>query len=247
LRNFGRTTKRPVSDTPSVTPTAMTETPVFEERKDAIEVPKTPVQVLLSGPLNPAISADAPTMSKPPNATILISEEGSPGYMVVYRSLASACHNNIEALESAMPMWLAEYLLLNLSPPMPPPVKVSFVLVPWSKDHEAEPLPELLNTQQSKLTANRNLRIRKILGHVQDRLERMSTSSRAGSIRSSVDGLPGRNVHNPSRPQADELYELLCNDTILPMNMALGAVRQYVWKSSAELVLVYRRKKRLSA
>jgi len=45
-----------------------------------------------------------------------------------------------------MPLWLAEYLLLNQSPPMPPPVKVSFVLVPWNKDQDAEPLPELLNT-----------------------------------------------------------------------------------------------------
>ena len=127
-------------------------------------------------------------MSKPPNATILISEEGSPSYTVVYRSLASSCHDNIEALENAMPLWLAEYLLLNQSPVMPPPMKVSFVLVPWNKDQDAEPLPELLNTyafsfllhclgfvftffsfpcrQQSKLTANRNLRIRKILCHV---------------------------------------------------------------------------------
>ena len=85
-------------------------------------------------------------MSKPPNATILISEEGSPSYTVLYRSLASGCHDNIEALENAMPLWLAEYLLLNQSPVMPPPIKVSFVLVPWNKDQDAEPLPELLNT-----------------------------------------------------------------------------------------------------
>lgn len=85
-------------------------------------------------------------MSKPPNATILISEEGLPSYTVVYRSLVSSCHDNIEALRKVIPMWLAEYLLLNQIPPMPPPVKVSFVLVPWNRDPDVETLPELLNT-----------------------------------------------------------------------------------------------------
>jgi len=113
---------------------------------DVIDIPKTPVQILLSGPLSPATSSDAPTMSKPPNATILISEEGSSSYTTVCRSSVSGCLENIEALENAMPLWLAEYLLLNQSPPMPPPVKVSFVLVPWNKDQDAEALPELLNT-----------------------------------------------------------------------------------------------------
>jgi WD repeat-containing protein 48 len=52
----------------------------------------------------------------------------------------------MEALEKVMPMWLAEYLLLSQIPPNPPPVKVSFVLIPWNKDPDIEPLPELLNT-----------------------------------------------------------------------------------------------------
>lgn len=70
--------------------------------------------------------------------------------------------------------------------------------------------------------------------------------SRAPSIISSIEGFPVRNPHSPSRPLAEEIYELLCNDTVLPLGMTLAAVRQYVWKSSAELVMVYRRKKRVS-
>jgi WD repeat-containing protein 48 len=81
-----------------------------------------------------------------------------------------------------------------------------------------------------------------VLFQVYDRLDRISTSSRAESIRSSVDG---NHPHSPSRPP-EELYELLCNETTLPLGMTLAAVRQYVWKSSAELVLVYRRKKKPS-
>lgn len=71
----------------------------------------------------------------------------------------------------------------------------------------------------------------------------MSNRSRAPSVRSSVDGQPVRHPQSPTRPQAEELYELLCNDAIMPLGMTLAAVRQYVWKSSAELVLVYRRKR----
>lgn len=95
------------------------------------------------------MSSDAPTMSKLPNATILISEEGSPSYTVVYRGPASSCQESVETLEKVMPMWLAEYLLLNQVPPIPPPAKLSFVLVPWNKDPDVEPLPELLNTYVS--------------------------------------------------------------------------------------------------
>ena len=45
-----------------------------------------------------------------------------------------------------MPLWLAEYLLLNKLPPAAPLAKLSFILLPWNKDPEVEPLPELLNT-----------------------------------------------------------------------------------------------------
>lgn len=82
-------------------------------------------------------------------------------------------------------MWLAEYLLLNQTPPLAPLTKLSFTLLPWNKDPDVEPLPELLNayvtpllfqselltwfflnSSQSKLTASRYLRIRKIMYHV---------------------------------------------------------------------------------
>ena len=42
-------------------------------------------------------------------------------------------------------MWLAEFLLLNQTPPLAPLSKLSFILMPWNKDPDVEPLPELLN------------------------------------------------------------------------------------------------------
>ncbi|KAF9522883.1 hypothetical protein CPB83DRAFT_776377 [Crepidotus variabilis] len=246
LRNFGRT-KRPVSDTPLALTTPTTETPTIPE-VFVIEVAKTPLQELLSGNLSPPSSMEGPPPLFPQNTTILISEEGSPSYTTIYRGLVSHTHHDTDALETAMPMWLVEYLLLNQIPPPAAPIKVSFVLVPWNKDPDAEPLPELLNTTQSKLTASRNLRIRKILNHVQDKLDRMSSGSRAPSVRSSVDGNSPHTPHSPNsppRPRSEDAYEILCNDTLLPYGMSLAAVRQYVWKSSAELVMCYRRRKTL--
>ena len=106
---------------------------------------KTAVQQLLTSPLNPPTADDAPLQQFPPNTIVLISEEASPSYRIVYRGNVSTTHNDIDALEKGIPMWLAEYLLLNRTPPMAPLTKLSFTLLPWNKDPDVEPLPELLN------------------------------------------------------------------------------------------------------
>ena len=77
---------------------------------------------------------------------VLISEEAAPAYRVVYRGHVTSMHHDLATLEDVMPLWLAEYLLLNKIPPAAPPTKLSFILLPWNKDPDVEPLPELLNT-----------------------------------------------------------------------------------------------------
>jgi len=85
----------------------------------------------------------------PSNTTVLIAEEGTPGYSVVWRGNVGMMYMDVQALEQSMPTWLMDYLLINKLPAnsatggMP---KISFVLVPWNKDPDVEPLPELLNT-----------------------------------------------------------------------------------------------------
>lgn len=106
---------------------------------------KTAVQQLLTSPINPPSSNDAPLHPYPPNTIVLISEEASPSYTIVYRGIVSTTYNDVDALEKEIPVWLAEYLLLNQTPPLAPLAKLSFTLMPWNKDPEAEPLPELLN------------------------------------------------------------------------------------------------------
>jgi len=87
----------------------------------------------------------------PSNTTVLIAEEGTPGYNVVWRGNVGMMYMDVQALEQSMPTWLMDYILMNKLPAsssgamggMP---KISFVLVPWNKDPDVEPLPELLNT-----------------------------------------------------------------------------------------------------
>jgi len=55
--------------------------------------------------------------------------------------------------------------------------------------------------------------------------------------------------HPHPHPHAwpDDLWEISCNDTVLPPNMTLAVVRQYVWRQSGEVVLHYRRKRSAAA
>ncbi len=188
-----------------------------------------------------------------------------------------------------MPFWLLEYLLTNKVPTIPT-VKVSFILLPYpsTSPHE-EQLPELLNTyalyssdvtvtkfdcvcyasSQSKLTASRFLRVRKLTQHVrmyqfclvmilsdmssiqvQDKLERITAGSRAATAantpRSSFDARSMSSVGRPregdTRPRPEDQFEILCHDAVLPLDMTLAAVRQYIWRQSGELIMYYRRK-----
>ncbi|KAI0707436.1 hypothetical protein C8T65DRAFT_740369 [Cerioporus squamosus] len=251
LKAFGKGTRRAASETPGPTTPGgtITAAPVgaTPDEPASQSVVKTPVQVLLSGPISPPPSSEAPSLPIPPNTAILISEEAPSGWHTLYRGYVSSTANDVRQLEESMPMWLLECLLLNKVPAIPV-TKISFVLLPY-KEPDGETLPELLNTQQSKLTASRFLRVRKLTLHVQDKLEKIAGGSHSPvstvtTPRSSLDrrSLSSARAHD-SRPRADEQYEILCNDTVLPLDMTLAAVRQYVWRrQSTELVMHYRRK-----
>ncbi|KDQ58057.1 hypothetical protein JAAARDRAFT_129692 [Jaapia argillacea MUCL 33604] len=236
LRHFGKSTKR-ASDVSTVSTPGGTLGP-----GDAPATPadlRSPVQALILGPLTPPSSSEAPPLPLPLHTSIVISEEASPGWRTLYRGTISSAGFDVHSLEESMPFWLLEFLLTNRVPPIPV-TKLSFVLLPYPSRHpHEERLPELLNTAQSKLTASRFLRIRKIAYHVQDKLDRM-----AGNVghtpRSSFESSKGRD--STSRARAEDQFEILCNDYVLPLDMTLAAVRQYVWRQTAELVMHYRRR-----
>ncbi|KAF7308784.1 WD-REPEATS-REGION domain-containing protein [Mycena kentingensis (nom. inval.)] len=225
LKNIGRKRAPDVATTP-MPPTV--ETPIAEESTPDPAAAKSPIQQLLAGPLSPPSSAEAPTLGLSPHILVLIEEEAEPAFMTVYRGTVGSTGStgDLHALEEAMPIWLIEYLLLHRMPSTPPQVKLSFVLLPWiDKDNKEDHLPELLNTTQSKLTASRFLRVRKLLSHVQEKLEKLDPPA-----------------PDAPRARAEEMYEILCNEIVLPLDMSIAAVRQYVWRQSAELMMHYRKR-----
>ncbi|KAK2467551.1 hypothetical protein APHAL10511_000406 [Amanita phalloides] len=240
------TTKPPTTTSSLVLPTSTTnETrrksfdPVYKDSE------RNMVQQVFSGSISPPSSSEAPNVALPSQTVIVISEEASPNHLAVYRGTVGTTSYDLRSLEECMPLWLAAYLLQNKMPTAPPVSKVSFVLLPWvSKDPDMEILPELLNTAQSKLTASRYLRVRKLVIHVQEKLDKINasrTNSPQASPTSAVfdDKQDSMNKH---KSRAEDTYEILCNDVLLPLDMTLAAVRQYVWKSSAELKMHYRLK-----
>ena len=105
------------------------------------------IQQVLSSSLSPPSSSELPTVAFPPQTLVLISEEGSPNHLTLYRGTVASTSYDVRLLEDSMPLWLLSYLLQNRTPTMPQVSKVSFVLLPWvSKDLEVDTLPELLNT-----------------------------------------------------------------------------------------------------
>ncbi|KAK7015307.1 WD-repeats-region domain-containing protein [Favolaschia claudopus] len=229
LKSFGKSKRTADHATPAL-PTTV-ELPVVEEVAPE-PVAKTPLLQLLSGPLSPPPSSEAPTLGLSPHIPLLIEEEASPGFTTVYRGTVGSTAADIHSLESAMPMWLIEYLLLHHLPTPPPQVKISFVLLPWTGKDNEESLPELLNTQQSKLTASRFLRVRKLVAHVglivcHCRYKRNSTS------------LTLRRLMRHDRAQ--RIFMRSC------AMMFIAAVRQYVWRQSAELVMNYRTRREMAA
>jgi len=80
-------------------------------------------------------------------------------------------------------------------------------------------------------------------GQVQESLDLLSTSpERSGSLSRSSSSLDLSPEVKGTRPRSEDVFEIICNEVVLPLNISLAAVRQFVWRQSAELVMYYRRK-----
>lgn len=81
---------------------------------------------------------------------------------------------------------------------------------------------------------------------MQDKLDKINAAgSHATTPRSSLDArsLKLSRTDSEPRPRPEDHFEIVCNDTVLSMDMTLASVRQYVWRQSSELVMHYRKKK----
>ncbi|KZT03081.1 uncharacterized protein LAESUDRAFT_660442 [Laetiporus sulphureus 93-53] len=255
-RAFGKSVRRQASEigTPATSSSGNDAPAIPAVRNSCYEtiapIPhKSPVQALLSGPINPPSATDNPPLPISPHTSVIISEEALSGWTTIYRGQVANTAGDMHTLEEVMPYWLIEYLLTNKAPSVPL-TKISFVLLPFPAKDPQERLPELVNSAQTKLTASRFLRVRKLAVHVQDKLDRIfgsRSSTSPNTPRSSLDSRSHSSGggRGESRPRAEEVYEILCNDVVLPLDMTLAAVRQFIWRRAGEINMYYRRKSHL--
>ena len=100
--------------------------------QEAPAKPRTTAQlVLATGALNPPAAAEAPSIPLSSDIALLIAEERTPGWAIMYRgTVASAgTTGDVAVLEDTMPVWLLEFLLLGRAQQVPS-VKLWFTLAP---------------------------------------------------------------------------------------------------------------------
>lgn len=114
-------------------------------------------------------------------------------------------------------------------------MKISFVLQPWK-----DVLPSVAGPDgNSRLNANRMLRVKKILFYVAERIEKLPEEPEPGALK------------------PEEYLELYCNDQVslfsnpitivwltqeqkLPITMTLATLRAHVWKGGNDVILYYK-------
>lgn len=164
--------------------------------------------------VTPSLPSDTPVLKIPSGTQIFIQEETSGGSSTIYQGTVAGVGRDIDIIEQKAPMWLGDVLLQNQIP-MKDPVKISFVL------HPLDGLPVVASEGNSRLNANRMLRVRKILSYVAERIE-----PPAGP--------------DDVKMEAEEYLELYCNDQKLSPKMSLATLRTHIWKGGNDIVLYYK-------
>jgi len=149
---------------------------------------------------------------------------------------------DVEGVEREGPTWLGDVLLANKMPAKDP-VKVSFVLLPWG-----DLLPGIAGSDgNSRLNANRMLRVKKILAYVAERIEILpneSDENRDSTKESKPFSSNGENPEDSTNEapelKPEEFLDLYCYDQKLPITMSLATLRAHVWKGGADVMLYYK-------
>ncbi|KAI8809974.1 hypothetical protein BJ742DRAFT_770779 [Cladochytrium replicatum] len=208
---------------------------------------------------------ETPWIQLPPDLAVAISVEESPeaaGFMDIYRGsvLGMGWQPEVAKIQKILPQWTYEWIAEDKPAPRDTS-KMSFLLLA----HPGSELRELPNGN-SRLSANRMLRVRKLIAYVVERLE-ISPPLSVHKALALAGIIPGYEVpKSPSGPQVEggapggtgstesfhnekgptvvikpEMWmELVCYDKPVHHKTTLATLRHQVWKSGGDLVLTYR-------
>ncbi|KAH8920734.1 hypothetical protein BT69DRAFT_390505, partial [Atractiella rhizophila] len=263
LKSFGGRKKQQASESQSETSNV-----VMPENND-LEIVQTPdiyahlseserqqmqmLNLVLSKPFAPLSLAEVPPIIYEQDMSISIEEETSESgaWVVVYRGLTSSTKRDAAVLEMISPQWLLEALLGGRHN-VKDPAKVSFVLNPLETSADRA-LPALPNGN-TRLTANKILRVKKIAAYVAEKLN-LAVTRRSRQSSLSVNGAETHELvksasdasmqSTASKSKDDlvppeELIELTCAGEILSAHMTLGSVKQFIFRQGSDVVIFYR-------
>jgi WD repeat-containing protein 48 len=157
------------------------------------------------------------------------SEEHSPNTSGYISKISSKLCNiaktktQMERLDRHMPKWIHDYIVLGRGV-VRDPIKISFLLLPDESVPKPDRLKELPNGA-NRLSANRMLRIKKLLGYITERI----------SVGDVVEG-------EGDAERGERCLEILCGGTVLEGNVTLARLKFVVWKGGGELEMRYRLK-----
>ncbi|KAJ3338098.1 hypothetical protein HDU93_009969 [Gonapodya sp. JEL0774] len=168
-----------------------------------------------------AIKPDHPPLVLPPQVPIIVSVEESSeasNFLDLYRGTAATIGNpaDVERLRQVIPTWVYEFVVEKKSNTKEP-VKMSFVMSPAL----GSDLPELPNGN-NRLSANRMLRIKKLLSYIAEKLSLEESTKGTGQLK------------------PEQFLELCCHGQSLDSKLTLAAVRYNLWKGGGDMVLTYR-------
>ncbi|KAI9713174.1 MAG: hypothetical protein M1820_001159 [Bogoriella megaspora] len=163
----------------------------------------------------PSLPNDTPVLKPPANTIILIQQERpeAGGVADLLEGTVGSIGTMTDLVEKVGPTWLGNVLLRN-EPPVKDVAKLAFTL---------EPYQGLLPSVSSEgLNANRMLRARKVLAYVAERVE------------------PQSEHIQPDAMKPEEYLELYCQGQLLSPTITLASIKAYIWRSSSDMVLVYK-------
>ncbi|XHG04749.1 hypothetical protein AWENTII_007995 [Aspergillus wentii] len=182
----------------------------------------------LTSAITPSPDNETPVLNIPSRTAVFIQEESGDTAVAsdLFRGTVGRINEEIDKLEKSIPQWLADLLLKNQAP-QKDPIKIAFTLKPYD-----DLLPPVVkpdgpvnngNTNNSRLNANRMLRAKKILAYITERID----------------------PPNPDEPEEDamkpeEYLDLYCQNMLIPPNMTLATIRTHIWRSSGDMVLLYK-------
>ncbi|EEP80395.1 conserved hypothetical protein [Uncinocarpus reesii 1704] len=136
------------------------------------------------------------------------------------KGTVSTIGQDADELEKVAPAWLGRLLLENRMETEI--VKITFSVTPYKGL-----LPEAIDpdaNNNSRLSANRMLRGKKILAYVAERID--------------PEYSPDSKDENQLKPE--EYLELYCQNTLIPPEMTLLTMRTHIWRAGGDMILYYK-------